>query len=64
MSGAGIGAVIRRAYGQGCEVTMRAGRKCGEPVVATVAGKRVCQRHEDSAAEAAAYVQTILRGDL
>ena len=46
----------------GCEVSMGAGRECGEPSVAVVARKRVCADHQESAADVWAYVQDIMRG--
>jgi hypothetical protein len=58
---ADVDALIRRAYNRGCEVTMAAGRKCCEPVVATIAGKRVCAQHEASAHSAAEYIASVIR---
>jgi hypothetical protein len=56
-----IDQLLRRTQ-DGCEVGMGAGRECGEPVTATVLGKRVCAIHEDSARSAAEYIASVMRG--
>lgn len=46
-----------------CAVTMnpRTGETCGEPPVALVLGKPVCAAHRDSAADAAALIENVMR---